>query len=120
MLYEALEDTIASPLSAWALDISAPGELWTTWLSVPGKKTGLLWWRKQWEARARCSVLIRPTFSDPLKMSEFTVAAQAEERPNDRYPWSPAGDAVADQAAFLLRAVLIRVAEDLERTEVTP
>jgi hypothetical protein len=71
---------------------SRDGEISTDWLPVPGKTTGVLLWKREWQAQAKHTITVRPSFGDPTNRSEVSVATEVRERPNNNYPWEPADD----------------------------
>jgi hypothetical protein len=82
VLFDELKLALSSQTPPLPLEVSVPGQLETAWISVPGRQTGILWWRRQWEARVRHTIYIRPDFRDPVKQSGFVMVTLAEERPN--------------------------------------
>lgn len=119
-----LVDVLKTALIAWpsagSLDASTPGRMRTSWKTIPGKRTGVLWWERKWEARVSYLVLIERDFGNPATVSSFRVTADLEERPNDSYPWEPAEDESAAEYANQLRAELVKTAEKAAQARRKP
>lgn len=115
VLVTVLKTALQGWPSAGALDSSTPDMLQTSWKTIPGKRSGVLWWERKWEARISYLVIIKRDFGNPGSVSRFTVTATVEERPNDSYLWEPAANETAAEHASRLRAELISVAESAAR-----
>ena len=119
VLYESIKSVISKLTPPLSIEVSIPGELQTSWITVPGKQTGILWWQREWEARVQHTIRVRPDFVDPSKRSGFIVLTRAEERPNPNYPWTQADREIAEKAAELLRSNLIRKVEEIDNSKET-
>jgi len=91
-------DVTKKPTSiTWTLAEYHPDKLVTSWQSIPGREAGLLWWKTLYLTEVRHIVTIRPSI-DNLSLSNFVIATEVRERPNDKNPWE-AGNAEAGRAS---------------------
>ena len=81
----------------WTLAEYHPDKLVTSWQSIPGREAGLLWWKTLYLTEVRHTVTIKPSI-DNLSLSNFVIATEVRERPNENYPWE-AGNAEAGRAS---------------------
>ena len=81
----------------WTLAEYHPDKLVTSWQSIPGREAGLLWWKTLYLTEVRHTVTIRPSI-DNLSLSNFVIATEVRERPNENYPWE-AGNVEAGRAS---------------------
>ena len=87
----------------------------TDWKRIPGKKAGLGYWHKEYEAEVQHIITVQPSVrSEPS--TSFVLQTQVRERPNEQYPWAP-GDPELGRASFeeikalLLERIRTRVIE---------
>ncbi len=97
----------------WTLAEYHPDKLVTSWQSIPGREAGLLWWKTLYLTEVRHTVTIKPSI-DNLSLSNFIIATEVRERPNENYPWK-AGNAEAGRASqnTFKHVVLLAIQDEL-------
>ena len=110
----ASKDNTQKPTSiTWTLAEYHPDKLVTSWQSIPGREAGLLWWKTLYLTEVRHTVTIKPSI-DNLSLSNFVIATEVRERPNEHYPWE-AGNAEAGRASQnkFKHVVLLAIQDEL-------
>ena len=110
----ASKDNIQKPTSiTWTLAEYHPDKLVTSWQSIPGREAGLLWWKTLYLTEVRHTVTIKPSI-DNLSLSNFVIATEVRERPNENYPWE-AGNAEAGRTSqnTFKHVVLLAIQDEL-------
>ena len=110
----ASNDIAQKPTSiTWTLAEYHPDKLVTGWQSIPGREAGLLWWKTLYLTEVRHTVTIKPSI-DNLSLSNFVIATEVRERPNEHYPWE-AGNAEAGRASQnkFKHVVLLAIQDEL-------
>ena len=110
----ATKDVIKEPTSiTWTLAEYHPDKLVTSWQSIPGREAGLLWWKTLYLTEVRHTVTIKPSI-DNLSLSNFVIATEVRERPNENYSWE-AGNAEAGRASQnkFKHVVLLAIQDEL-------
>jgi len=110
----ASKDIAQKPTSiTWTLAEYHPDKLVTGWQSIPGREAGLLWWKTLYLTEVRHTVTIKPSI-DNLSLSNFVIATEVRERPNENYPWK-AGNAEAGRASqnTFKHVVLLAIQDEL-------
>ena len=110
----ASKDIAQKPTSiTWTLAEYHPDKLVTGWQSIPGREAGLLWWKTLYLTEVRHTVTIKPSI-DNLSLSNFVIATEVRERPNENYPWK-AGNAEAGRASQnkFKHVVLLAIQDEL-------
>ena len=110
----ATKDVIKEPTSiTWTLAEYHPDKLVTSWQSIPGREAGLLWWKTLYLTEVRHTVTIKPSI-DNLSLSNFVIATEVRERPNENYPWET-GNAEAGRASQnkFKHVVLLAIQDEL-------
>ena len=97
----------------WTLAEYHPDKLVTSWQSIPGREAGLLWWKTLYLTEVRHTITIKPSI-DNLSLSNFIIATEVRERPNENYPWE-AGNAEAGRASQnkFKHVVLLAIQDEL-------
>ena len=101
------QSTIAT--DRWGISDSNEGQLITDWRPLQGRRAGILWWEKVYEAEVRHVITVKQS-TRSTKHSNIVVVTEVRERPNSAYPWSP-GNSELGQTSFteLRRTVLYTV-----------
>ena len=110
----ATKDATKKPTSiTWTLAEYHPDKLVTSWQSIPGREAGLLWWKTLYLTEVRHTITIKPSI-DNLSLSNFIIATEVRERPNENYPWE-AGNAEAGRASQnkFKHVVLLAIQDEL-------
>lgn len=110
----ATKDVPKEPTSiTWTLAEYHPDKLVTSWQSIPGREAGLLWWKTLYLTEVRHTVTIKPSI-DNLSLSNFVIATEVRERPNENYSWE-AGNAEAGRASQnkFKHVVLLAIQDEL-------
>jgi hypothetical protein len=95
-----------------ALGNATDSELTTTWQPVQGKRVGLWIWARRNEAEARHIVRIVPSLRLPARTTNFSIATEVRERPDERWPWRSGDPALGQESLDELRsALLLRIAQ---------
>ena len=99
--------------TTWTLAEYHPDKLVTGWQSIPGREAGLLWWKTLYLTEVRHTVTIKPSI-DNLSLSNFVIATEVRERPNENYPWE-VGNAEAGRASQnkFKHVVLLAIQDEL-------
>jgi hypothetical protein len=85
---------------------SRDGQIASDWLDVPGRTTGILFWKHRWQARVKHYISITRSYAAPLSASVIMVSSEVEERPNSKYGWKPGDPELARPAEVRLRDLL--------------
>lgn len=80
------QTTREAPKNIWTIADSNEGQLTTDWRSIPGRKSGVLWWERTYETEVRHVITIRRSYRSP-DLTNFSIATEVRERPNSNYPW---------------------------------
>src|SRR5262245_7827559 len=93
--------------SPWTILESNEGQIITDWRRTPGRKAGVGWWEREYDAEVRHIITIRQSFSAP-RLASFSIETEVRERPNDRYPWASANVELGRRSFEELKNTLVQ------------
>ncbi|EHR70768.1 hypothetical protein BurJ1DRAFT_1917 [Burkholderiales bacterium JOSHI_001] len=104
--------------TTWSISESNEGQLSTDWKRITGRRSGVLWWEKQYQTEVHHIISIKRAFQNS-RFTNFSIQTEVRERPNESYPWS-AGDPELGRESFesIKRLLVSTVREEINRRRV--
>lgn len=93
--------------ASWGISDSNEGQITTDWRPIPGRKAGLLFWKKTYQTEVRHTITIKRSFSS-YRFANFSIFTEVRERANANYSWVPGDPELGRKSFEELKQILLK------------